>query len=123
MREMIFKNLTADDFKKRDILITEVVEGDGVIAKIERRCKYFVTNMNHFDNVTGYEEIMKSKICKESPIKKEYFILRKKDDDSGEDVLICKVFGNLYAVVEDYVFYVAYLHTIKVKLSTLSAKK
>lgn len=123
MREILFKNLTAEDYKKRDTLITEVVEGDGVIAKIERRCKYFVTNMKRFDKTISIEEISNACPPDKKADKRDYFILRKKDDDSGDDILICKVLGTLFAVVDSYLFSVVYLHTVKIRLSTLATKK
>ncbi len=121
MREILVRNLTAEDYKKRDMLITEIVEGNGVIVKVERRCKYFVTDVFHFEQDIDYEKIINSKLD-ESPSKRHYFILRKKDDDNGEDILVCKVLGTLFAVAKKSIITVSYLHTIKIKLSILTAK-
>ncbi|MFH0840181.1 MAG: hypothetical protein V1883_04105 [Candidatus Omnitrophota bacterium] len=121
MREIVYKNLTKLDSRKRDLCIREVVEKDGVTARIEKRCIYFVRERICIKDPSDLECLKGLKETNEAWKKKHFHVLRKHDSDTGEDKLICKAAGTLYAIVGQYVFCVAFVHSLKIDLSALTA--
>ena len=49
MREVTFRDLTSLNSRKKDIVLKEVFEKDGVLAKTERRCLYFIRKIDRLD--------------------------------------------------------------------------
>ena len=47
MREVLFKNLTSASPRKKDIVLREITEKNGVTAQTERRCFYFIKAVEH----------------------------------------------------------------------------
>ena len=116
MREVLYKNLTNTENRKRDLCIREIVAKDGVIATIERRCIYFVREKVYVKDPNNLEALKVFKEADDAWKKKHFHILRKHDTDTGEDKLICKVAGTLYAIVGHYVFRIAFVHSFKIDL-------
>lgn len=116
MREVLFKDLTSIESRKKDIFLKEVFEKDGVIAKTERRCFYFIKNVIP---ITGTEDFEKW-ACEQgsrhnmSMSKRSFHILKEHKDALGEDRLTCKIFGTFYVVVDNTVYTIAFLHSFKV---------
>ncbi len=123
MREILYKNLTDIDSKKRDLCIREVVEKDGVTARIEKRCIYFVREIICLKDPSDLECLKSLKETNEAWKKRHFHILRKHNSDSGEDKLVCKVAGTLYAIIGQYVFCVAFIQSLKIDLSVLTTGK
>jgi hypothetical protein len=120
MREILYKNLTGIDNKKRDLCIREVVAKDGVLATIERRCIYFVRDRIHIKDPSNLDELRRLKKTENVWKKKHFHILRRHDSSTGEDKLICKVAGTFYAIAGHYVFCIAFVHSFKVDLEVLA---
>ena len=123
MREIVYKNLTGDHNKKRDLCIREVVARDDFTATIERRCRYFVREKVYIENPTNLDKLKDLKKKDNVWKKKHFHILRKHNSNTGEDKLICKVAGTFYAIVEHYVFCIAFVHSFKIDLEALSLNK
>ena len=120
MREILYKNLTGDHNRKRDLSVREIVTRDGITATIERRCIYFVREKIFIRNPNNLDELKVLKKTDDAWKKKHFHILRKHKSDTGEDKLICKVAGTFYAIVEHYVFCIAFVHSFKIDLDVLS---
>jgi len=115
MREVIFKDLTSIESRKKDILLKEVFEKDGVIARTERRCFYFIKNIIPIGGAGDLEKWASSQSAAQHNINKRSFhILKEHKDAEGEDRLACKIFGTFYVVVDNMVYTIAFLHSFKV---------
>lgn len=121
MREILYKNLTDLDSKKRDLCIREVVEKDGITARIEKRCIYFVREIVCIKDLSDMECLKGPKETSAARKKRHFHVIRKHNSGTGEDKLICKVAGTLYTIIGQYLFCVAFIHSLKIDLSTLSA--
>ena len=116
MREVIFKNLSSGNAKKRDVFLTEVIERDGVVAKTERRSFYYIKSVSPLEDKDNIKKIIESQECGRAPISRRRFhILKEHSDTSGKDKLICKIYGTFYAVAGNKVYTIAFLHSFKVK--------
>ncbi len=123
MREILYKNLTNLDSKKRDLYIREVVERDGITARIEKRCIYFVREIICIKDPSDLECLKSLKETNEAWKKRHFHVLRNHNSNTGEDKLTCKVAGTLYAIIGQYVFCVAFIHSLKIDLSALATGK
>lgn len=121
MREMLYKNLTDLDSRKRDLSIREVVEKNGITARTEKRCIYFIRDIICIKDPSDVERLKSLRETNNAWKKRHFHVLRKHDSGTGEDKLICKVAGTLYAVMGRYAFCVAFIHSLKIDLSALAA--
>lgn len=119
MRELLFKNLTSEDHKKRDLFVQESVEKDGILAMTTRRCLYFVKEIIHIDNPMDLKKIAEAK-AKTDGNKRHFHVLKEHDSNLGIDKLMCKVAGTFYAIVNDYLYCIVFIHIFKV--SFIAAK-
>jgi len=117
MREILYKNLTGSDNRKRDFSIREIVIRDGVTATIERRCIYFVKETVYLDSPQDLEKLKKLKSVEEVSDNKAHFhIIRKFDAETKEDRLICKVCGRFYVISGHNVYSIAFVNSFKIRL-------
>lgn len=114
MREVLFKNITLGSSRKKDVLVKEVFERKGVVAKTERRCFYFIKDVVTLENSNSLQSWLDSQNNKTPVMNRHFHILKEHKDQLGEDKLICKIAGTLYAVVENKVYTIAFLHSFKV---------
>jgi len=124
MREILFKNLTGSNHRKRDLTIKEIVTRNGMSATVERRCVYFVRNIVKVKDSSDLKSLEELKIGDEIARKKpEFHILRKYDEATGDDKLICKVSGKFYVISDNKVYCIAFVHSFKIRLEVdLSVK-
>ena len=125
MREIVFKNLTSKDPRKKDVLIKEVYEKNGVVARTERRCFYFVRKMVRFDTADDLQSWIESQGSVEQDTgKRQFHILKEHNDDNGGgDKLVCKITGTFYAIFNNSVYTIAFLHYFKVYFMKASLAK
>ena len=116
MREVLFKNLTSVESRKKDILLKEIFEKDGILAKTERRYFYFIKDIHHLKDEEEFQAWMGEQNKTSPSTKRHFYILKERNDELGEERLICKVAGMFYAVVGRDVYSIAFLHSFKVRL-------
>lgn len=114
MREVLFKNLTSVNSRKKDIILKEVFEKDGVVAKTERRCFYFIKDITHLDENGGMQKWLDSKSNMGLLNKRNFHILKEHKDAISEDKIICKIIGTFYAVIDKDVYTIAFMHSFKI---------
>ena len=94
------------------------------MARTERRCFYFVkkvVNFNNPEDLQGWIEAQGSAAT--NPEKRHFHILKEHSDDEGGDKLICKIAGTFYAVFNNSVYTIAFLHYFKVFFMKASLAK
>lgn len=123
MRELIFKTSTSTENKKRDLWVEETVEKDGVLAKTQRRCLYFIIGKAHIDNPDDIESVSALKFHDRANKKRHYYILKEHNDANGEDRLVCKISGTFYAVCGNDVYCIAFVHAFKLIFTADSLNK
>jgi hypothetical protein len=114
MREVVFKNLTSVNSRKKDILLQEVFEKDGLVAKTERRCFYFIKDIVHLEKQEDLQKWMNVQDGSGVAAKRQFYIFREHNDKLGEDRLLCKILGSFYVIVDNTVFTVAFMHSFRV---------
>jgi len=119
MRELIFKNLTSGDKKRKDLFISETVERKGVKTTTQRHSMYIVNSCNKFATQKELLE-WQNKTCQDQN-KRHIFIFKKRDSKTKKDSFVCDVVGKFYAVVENDVYSVAFKHSLEIEF--INAKK
>jgi ribosomal 50S subunit-associated protein YjgA (DUF615 family) len=114
MREIMFKELTAGNLRKKDTVLREVFEKDGVVAKTERRCFYFIKDVMQAPDVEGLQKWLNEQNKEGTQEKRHFHIMKEHNDSAGEDKVICKITGTFYAVFNNTVYSIGFLHAFKV---------
>ena len=117
MREVVFKNLTLPHSGKKDVLLKEVFQRDGVIAKTERRSLYFIKDISHLQSDEELQTWVSSQNNRDEPVKRHFHILKEHSDALGTDKFICKILGLFYAVVDRDIYTIAFLHSFKINFA------
>ncbi|NQU73284.1 MAG: hypothetical protein HQ547_01055 [Candidatus Omnitrophica bacterium] len=123
MRELLFKALTSQQSNKRDFCVQEVVERNGVRAKTERRSLYFVTGKVPIEDCNDIEQVAKLKLSNLPCKKRHSYALRVHNIQRGEDKLMCKTMGSFYAVCENDIYRIAFMHSFKVTFENLTSSQ
>ncbi len=87
------------------------------MAHTERRCFYFIKNVESFDEGKDLQEWINAQSNGEPINKRHFHILKEHSDELGKDKLICKIAGTFYAVVGQKIYTIAFLHSFKVSFA------
>ena len=123
MREVVFKNLTSLSSRKKDIFLREVFEKDGIIAKTERRCFYYIKDIIALSKPDDLQKWLNSQSEAGTLNTRQFYIYKEHRDDLGEDRLLCKILGTFYAIVDQCVYSIAFLHSFRVRFSKATLAK
>lgn len=115
MREVVYKNIYSNNSRVRNVFLKEVFERDGVIAKTERRCFYYVKEITPVKDVQNLEKWIEHKNAVGPIGKRQFHIFREHSDSIGEDKLVCKIIGTFYAIANNNVYTIVFLHSFKVR--------
>lgn len=120
MREVLFKNLVSVNSRKKDIFLKEVFEKNGVTAKTERRCFYFIKEITDWSDQSDLQKWIDghSNTCAQN--KRHFHIMKAHSDELGEDRLICKIAGTFYVVSGKKIYTIGFLQAFKVRLMKAS---
>jgi len=100
MRDLIFKNLTSQDKKRRILISSEIMDKDGVRSIIRR---HFVCIVREIQD-TGH---------KEKPLPYLY-ILKEHNSKEQREKFFCRIKGSLYAVNNGRLFLILFTHSLKI---------
>ncbi len=114
MREVVYRNLTSITSRKKDIMLKEVFEKDGVVAKTERRCLYCIRDIIHFEKPEDMQKWVYSQNGAKSLDARQFHFFKRHSDSLGQDALICKIIGTFFVIVENTIYTIAFLHSFKV---------
>ena len=117
MREVVYRNLTSARSGKKDVLLKEVFERDGVTAKTERRSFYFIKEAIHLNSDEELQTWVGSQNNRSEPVKRHFHIMKEHSDALGTDKFVCKILGLFYAVLERDIYTIAFLHSFKINFT------
>ncbi|MCM8761250.1 MAG: hypothetical protein NC938_03825 [Candidatus Omnitrophica bacterium] len=123
MREVVFKNLTSVNSRKKDIFLQEVFEKDGVLARTERRCFYYIKDITHLENQDDLQKWLEVQNKAGNISKRQFYIYKEHSDSLGEDKLLCKILGTFYAIIDQCVYTIVFLHSFRVRFTKSTLAK
>jgi hypothetical protein len=115
MRELLFKNITSIDKRRKDLYISETVEKGGVKTTTQRHSIYVLGACNKFKTLEELAEWKSSKGVNAN--KKHIFVIKKRDTKLNKDIFICDVVGRFYAVSGFDIYSVAFKHSFEINFS------
>ncbi len=105
MRDLIFKNLTSSDKKRKILASSEIMDKEGVRSIIRR----------HFICVV--------KEVKEIPAKRPWpylYSLKERNSREQREKFFCRIKGNIYAVNEGKIFLIVFMHSLKINFTAIT---
>jgi hypothetical protein len=100
MRDILFKELTSIDKRKRLFSICEAIEKDGILTKLERKSIYIIKEKEQIKELKNPPRISIFKVC---------------NTQRQEERLSWKIVGNFYVATEEKVFYIIFIHSFKIE--------
>lgn len=104
MRDMLFKNLTSDDKRRKIISSSEIVDKKGV-RSITRR---------HF--VCMIKEMKKGQLEQKPP---SIYVLKKQNTKDQTGKFFCKIKGSMNIVINERLYRIIFMHTLKITLELI----
>ncbi len=114
MREIVFKNLTSQDRKRKDLFISETTLEKGVQTTTQRRSIYMIKGHAHYKNSMELNKFANEAQPQNNKNPRHIFILKKHDSKTKKDTFICDVVGTFYIVVNEDVYTIAFKHSFEV---------
>ncbi len=105
MRDMIFKNLTSADKMRRIIASSETVDKQGVRSVIHR----------HF--ICLVKEVLDKKMESLVP---SLNVIKERNTREQRERFFCRIKGSMYAVNNDKLYLVKFMHSLKINLTHLA---
>ena len=106
MRDLLFKNLTSADKRKRVIVSNEIAEKSGIRTQTSR----------HFICVVR-EVKPGEKIAQPLPY---LYVLKERNRKKQRQRFFCRIKGSIYAVSNDRLYLIYFAHSLKINLKVLS---
>jgi len=105
MRDLLFKNLTSNDRKKRIIASSEVVDKQGVRSIIHR----------HF--ICMVKEVKAEQVKKPLPY---LYVLKEKNTKEHIEKFYCRIKGSVLAVSNNKLYLIIFTHSLKIHLAAIA---
>jgi len=107
MRDLLFKNLTSADKKRKIIASSEIADTKGVRTAIHR----------HFICIVREVKVMAKESAKPS-----VYVLKERNARGRYEKFFCRIKGSVYAVSKDKIFLILFMHSLKINIFSLSPK-
>jgi hypothetical protein len=104
MRDLLFKNLTSQDHRRKVLSSSEIVDNAGIRTIVRRHFIYFV------------REVLDNKLESHSPY---LFVLKERNTRQKTERFYCRMKGNIYAACQGRLFLIQFMHSLKIKLAAV----
>ena len=109
MREILVRNLTSDDWLRRDCVVTERMQQGDCVTTVLRRCTYRVESQTLLPSL-GDAIPWAHNLDPQPP--RQVFVTKDLDPETGVERVVYKVLGRFYVILERTVFCVGYRHIL-----------
>lgn len=104
MRDIVFKNLTSENRKRKVIASSEVTNKEGIHSVIHR---HFIC-------------VIKEIVGKQGPRPAPYMhVLKERNSRERRERFFCKIKGSVYAVNKDKLYLILFMHTLNITLTAV----
>lgn len=121
MRDILFKNLTSMDHRRRDIVLSEHFVQQGVTTKTEKHFIYLVRDHAFLDSPEKLESWVKQ-YSEKGPRLRNLSVLKSIDSKTGEEKFEVTIVGNLYVLHDQDIFNVDFTQIFKIDRQGKSLK-
>ena len=109
MRDLLFKNLTSPDKRRKRISIIEIIQNQEVRTEIRR---HFTCLIREVITLGGKEESLQ----RQSPY---LYVLKRHDTKEKREGFFCKLKGSLYVVNNGRLYSIIFCHSLKINLKAI----
>lgn len=104
MRDLVYKNLTSGDKKRKIVASSEIIDRQGIHSVVRRHfiCIIKEVKDNKVDNTVPY-----------------VYVLKKRDTKEHREEFFCRIKGSVFAVSNGRLFMILFMHSLKINLSSL----
>jgi len=102
MRDLLYKNLTSSDRRRKIITSSEVTDKEGVHSVVRR---HFACILKQVGNVEAE---------KQQPY---LYVLKERNTEQKREHFFCKIRGSLLAVNQGKLLHISFVHTLSVELT------
>lgn len=107
MRDLLFKNLTSLDGKKKRIASAEIVDQQGVRSVIRRHLVCIVKEINSFPE----------------KVDPEINVIKERNSKELKERFYCRVKGSVHAVSNGKLYEIMYMHSMSINISSSQLTK
>jgi hypothetical protein len=107
MRDLLFKNLTSIDKKRKVVVSSETMDREGIHSVIQR----------HFACIV--KEVKDGKMQR---LPHYLNVIKERDNKEHREKFFCKIKGNIFAISEGKIFEILFMHSLRITLSPTEAK-
>ena len=107
MRDLLFKNLTSSDKKRKIISSSEIADKEGLRNIIQR----------HF--ICIIKEVKGGQIEKPLPY---LYVLKEHNTKAQREKFFCKLKGSIYAINKGRIYLILFMHSLKITLIPVPSK-
>jgi hypothetical protein len=104
MRDLLFKNLTSNDKRRKVIASSEIVDRQGVRSVIRR----------HFACIV--KEVKDNQVQRPLPY---LYVLKEHNNKKYKERFFCRIKGSIFAVNNGRLFLILFMHSLKIDLSSI----
>lgn len=104
MRDLLFKNLTSNDKKRRVIASSEIIDSRGVHSVIQRHFICIIKELN--------DEV-------EKEAKPYIYVVKRRDNRLKKERFFCKIKGSVRMVNKGAHYMIIYMHCLKIDLAEI----
>jgi hypothetical protein len=101
MRDLLFKNLTSNDRKRRIIASSEIVDKQGVRSIIRR---HFICMVKEIENNKGPKPLS------------QLYVLKEHNSRQQKERFYCRIKGSIWAVSKGRLFMLLFMHSLRINL-------
>ena len=117
MREIIFKNLTTKNHRRRDLWIQETADENGLHAEIQKRCVFLIKNHKRLPGEGAVERWINKHSNDRQCRLRNLTVIRTENTKEGTKHFFFKAIGSFYAVMGEEIFSIGFVQTYEVNLT------
>ena len=102
MRDLLYRNLTSNDHRRKIITSSEVLDKQGVCSTIHRHFICMIKEVKDGHNIE-----------KPAPY---LYVLKSHNTKEQKEKFFCKIKGSIYAVNKGKLFLVVFMHSLRIDL-------
>lgn len=118
MKYINFKFQTSQNKHFRDITMEESIEKNGILSISRKRCRYFVLKSCEIHSFGDLKSLETLNLAGRHNKKRHFLVLKDHNSKEGRDSFFCKVAGIFYAVCNNRIYCIAYVHSYKITFIT-----
>lgn len=117
MKELLLRNLISDDRRKKEILLSESCERKGCLQRLEKKSVYIVRDIMRMSDNFDLKSYLDQKKNEGLLSPKQTYIIKSYDTKKSQDKFTYKVWGDLYAILDDKVYLVRLMQYLKLEFT------